>query len=71
LSAVDDLIAQGRDIPVFLDKLAELQQHAAAARTWLQKAAEAFLIDPSHSLTSVSVQMLKSFFVVSVIPSVP
>jgi len=56
LSVVDDLIVQGREIPVFLDKLAELELHAADARTWLQKAAEAFLIDPSHSLISASVE---------------
>jgi len=55
LSMVDDLITQGREIPLFLDKLAELELHAATARTWLQKAAETFLIDPSHSLIGVSV----------------
>jgi len=55
LSTVDDLIVQGREIPVFLERLAELELHAATARTWLQKAAEAFLIDPSHSLISVSI----------------
>jgi len=54
LAAVDDLIQQARDIPVFLDKLFELEQHAASARSWLQKAADAFLLDPSHSLISVS-----------------
>jgi len=57
LSQVDDLIVQGRDIPVFLDKLSELELHATTARTWLQKAAEAFLIDSSHSLISVSVSI--------------
>jgi len=56
LSTVDDLILQGRDIPIFLDKLSELELHAATGRTWLQKAAETFLIEPSHSLISVSVQ---------------
>jgi len=56
LSAVDDLIIQGREIPVFLERLVELELHAATARTWLQKAAEAFLIDRSHSLISASVQ---------------
>jgi len=55
LSTVDNLIVQGREIPVFLERLAELELHAATARTWLQKAAEAFLIDPSHSLISVSI----------------
>jgi len=54
LSVVDDLILQGRDIPVLLDKLSDLELHAATGRTWLQKAADTFLIDPSHSLISVS-----------------
>jgi len=56
LSKLDDFIAEGREIPVFLDKLAELELHAATGQTWLQKAAEAFLIDPSHSLITVSLQ---------------
>jgi len=56
LSTVDDLIVQGRDIPIFLDKLSELEVHAATGRTWLQKAAETFLLDPSHSLISVRAQ---------------
>ena len=54
LSTVDELIVQGRELPVFLDKLAELELHAVTARTWLQKAAEAFLIEPSQSLMTVS-----------------
>jgi len=64
LSAVDDLIARGREIPVFLDQLAELELHAATARTWLQKAAEAFLIDPSHSLINASVKYAFSVIIV-------
>lgn len=56
LSKLDDLIVEGREIPVFLDKLSELELHAATGRTWLQKAAEAFLIDPTHSLITVSIQ---------------
>ena len=41
---------------MFLDKLAELELHVASARTWLQRAADAFLIDPSHSLINASVK---------------
>lgn len=59
---LEGLVAIGRDLPVKMEELKQLELQVASAHSWREKASKTFLKKNSqHSLLEVKMQMLLKY----------
>lgn len=62
LDDLEGLVAIGRDLPVKMEELKQLELQVASAHSWREKASKTFLKKNSqHSLLEVKMQMLLKY----------